>query len=111
MSSQMVPDVEEKAIPSQIVPISPPPTEDKNPPKPDIEIDLLTSALPGRGKTTEPLDIFDEAGSKPFGNIFNDQNSNPNEIIFDDDLSSKPVDIANVDISITAEVQEDSNKS
>jgi len=111
ISSQIIPDVDEKAIPSQIVPIAPPPTQDKNPPKPDIEIDLLTSALPGRGKTTEPLDIFDEAGSKPFGNIFNDQNSNPNEIIFDDDLSSKPVDIANVDISIKAEVQEESNKN
>jgi len=103
-------DIEEKVIPAQIIPISPPPSQIKNLPKVDTDIDLLTSALPNRGIATEPLDIFKEAGSKPAEIVINDSGSKPTDIVFDKE-SPKLVDIENVDFSINAEGKGEANNN
>lgn len=103
-------DDEEKAKPVPLIPISPPPSQDKKIQEADIEIDLLTSDLPARGIATEPLAIFNEDVSQPVDTVFNDAGSRPEEIVFDDILP-KPVDTGNVDTSINAEVGEESNNN
>jgi len=103
-------DDEKKNKPEPIIPLSPPPSQDKTQ-KADIEIDLLTSDLPARGIATEPLAIFNEDISKQANNIvFNEAGSKPEEIVFDD-APPKPIEMGNIDISVNAEVGEESNNN